>query len=296
MLRLTAYLWLAALPCAERQAESQRLARMAEQTPALLPQEVAELEARLGGMPLYPQEAELKPEELAEAVQQRFREACALREAAEAQAPASTADHERLQAILSRPEFAQARQRQGDVLGRLLRELGRWLEELLETRGAESFAVGTRAAVLGLGVAAVLFALLRLRHWRRGAIRGLATARARAEGALVLDSPAEHLARARQALAREPREAIREGLLALLSTLEQRRLARPDRVRTNRELVAELPGRGAPPALVREVERLVRWYDQAFYSLAPVGEPEAARFVEAVEQLHQQPPAEGATV
>lgn len=293
MLRLTAYVWLAALPCAERQAESQRLARLAEQSPALLPEEVAELEARLGGMPLYPQQVELKPEELAEAVRQRLSEACALQEAAESQA--ASADRERLQAILSRPEFAQARQRQGDVLGRLLRELGTWLEELLQTRGAESFAVGTRAAVLGLGVAVVLFALLRLRYWRRGGARGPAATRARGEGALVLDSPAEHLARARQALAREPREAIREGLLALLSTLEQRRLARPDRVRTNRELVAELPGRGAPPALVGEVERLVRWYDKAFYSLAPVGESEAARFVEAVEQLHQQPPAEGAT-
>jgi hypothetical protein len=56
-------------------------------------------------------------------------------------------------------------------------------------------------------------------------------------------------------------------------------------VKTNRELAAELPGRGAPEALVREVERLVRWYDGAFYSLAPVPSAEAARFVEDVERL-----------
>ena len=85
----------------------------------------------------------------------------------------------------------------------------------------------------------------------------------------------------------QPREAIREGLLALLSSLEAKRLARPDRVKTNRELVGELPGRGASAQLTGEVERLVRWYDRAFYSLEPVPPEDAARFVDEVERLHQ---------
>jgi hypothetical protein len=105
--------------------------------------------------------------------------------------------------------------------------------------------------------------------------------------ALRLDSPGEHLARARTALASQPREAIREGLLALLSSLEAKRLARPDRVKTNRELVGELPGRGASAHLTGEVERLVGWYDRAFYSLEPVPADDAARFVAEVERLHQ---------
>ncbi|MFP2933600.1 DUF4129 domain-containing protein, partial [Pyxidicoccus sp. 3LG] len=76
--------------------------------------------------------------------------------------------------------------------------------------------------------------------------------------------------------------------------LEQRRLARPDRVKTNRELAAELPARGSPAPVVSEVERLVGWYDRAFYSLAPVPEDEAARFVTAVEHLNGTLSAEGA--
>ncbi|MFY0577661.1 DUF4129 domain-containing protein [Cystobacter fuscus] len=58
-------------------------------------------------------------------------------------------------------------------------------------------------------------------------------------------------------------------------------------MRTNRELVEELPERGAPAHVTGEVERLVRWYDRAFYSLEPVPTEDAARFVDEVERLHQ---------
>jgi hypothetical protein len=167
-----------------------------------------------------------------------------------------------------------------------MRTLASWLEGLLQTEQAQSFATSTRTAVLVLGLAVALFAVLRLRYWRRGpARRGEGTAAGAA--ALVLDSPGEHLARARAALGGQPREAIREGLLALLSSLETKRLARPDRVKTNRELVGELPRRGASAQLTGEVERLVRWYDRAFYSLEPVPAEDAARFVDEVERLHQ---------
>ncbi|HZH18017.1 MAG TPA: DUF4129 domain-containing protein [Archangium sp.] len=200
--------------------------------------------------------------------------------------PPRTTDPALLQEILSRPEFAQARERQGDVLQRLMRELTALLERLLQTREAQSFAMGTRTLVLALGFAVVLFAVLRVRHWRRGPVRRGADAET-SPVALELDSPGEHLARARAALGARPREAIREGLLALLSSLEEKRLARPDRVKTNRELVGELPGRGASAQLTGEVERLVRWYDRAFYSLEPVPPEDAARFVDEVERLHQ---------
>ena len=108
----------------------------------------------------------------------------------------------------------------------------------------------------------------------------------------MLQAPEAHLARARAALDTDAREALREALLALLSALERRRLSRPDRVRTNRELARELPARGAPPAVAAEVARLVEWYDARFYSLAPVAAAEARRFVEAVAALEAHMPAE----
>jgi hypothetical protein len=170
-----------------------------------------------------------------------------------------------------------------------MRQLDAWLEGLFESRGAQSFAVATRAIILGLALAVVLWTALQLRRWRRPS-QSQAPGASGAAAPLALDSPREHLQRARDALAADSREAIRQGLLALLSTLEERRLARPDRVKTNRELASELPARGAPVALVQEVERLVRWYDRTFYSLTPVPSEEAARFVADVERLHASPP------
>lgn len=278
-------LWLAALPCESAPRELQQLTELARGEPAALDAHLEALEPRWEGLPLRSPEDET-PSERAETAARRIQAACAPAEAAPDVPEARGTDPARLQEILSRPEFSLARQRQGDLFQRLMRELMALLEELLQTREAQSFATGTRTLVLVLGFAVVLFAVLRLRHWRRGpARRGGETETGPA--ALELDSPGEHLARARAALGARPREAIREGLLALLSSLEAKRLARPDRVKTNRELVGELPARGASAQLTGEVERLVRWYDRAFYSLEPVPREDAARFVDEVERLHQ---------
>jgi hypothetical protein len=86
-----------------------------------------------------------------------------------------------------------------------------------------------------------------------------------------------------------PREAIREALLCLLSSLERQRFARPDRVKTNRELAEELAGRGAPPALVSAVTSLFTWFDRAFYSLEAVPADEARRFLDDVRGLVERP-------
>jgi len=280
-------LWLAALPCETLTQESERLAAMAREQPEQLDAYLATVELRWEGLPLRSRK-DASVEAHVESATLRLQEACARLAAPEnAPGPLPQGNPARLQEILSRPEFAQARQRQGDVLQRLMRALSDWLEELLQTQQAQSFATGTRTAVLVLGFAVALFAVLRLRHWRRGPARRGAESGTGASAALVLDSPGEHLARARSALGSQPREAIREGLLALLSSLETKRLARPDRVKTNRELVGELPGRGASAQLTGEVERLVRWYDRAFYSLEPVPSEDAARFVDEVERLHQ---------
>ena len=289
MLALALPLLLASVPCADLEANVRLLEETSLSRPAELLVLVEGLEARAGGLPLRP-EGELPPDKLAKTVATRLREACALQEkAALSQDLMPQPEPARLRAILDRPEFSQARKRNTDLLQRLLRKLDTWLSGFFQSRGAQSFAVATRAIMLGIALAVVLFGVLRLRRWRRPA-QAPAQAGPGAAAALVLDAPGEHLRRARETLAADPREAIRQGLLGLLSTLEERQLARPDRVKTNRELAAELPSRGAPGPLVQEVERLVRWYDRAFYSLSPVPSEEAATFVADVERLNASAP------
>ncbi|KFE66659.1 DUF4129 domain-containing protein [Hyalangium minutum] len=289
MLTLALPLLLATVPCADLETDVRLLEETAKNRPAELSSIVAGIESRAGGLPLRPQ-GDFSTEQLAQDVAARLRETCAFQESsARPQASLPDSSPERLRAILDRPEFSQARRRNTDLLQRLLRQADAWLSGLFQSKGAQSFAITTRAIILGLGLAVVLFGVLRFRRWRRPATQPAAPA-AEAAARLELDSPREHLQRAREALASSPREAIRQGLLSLLSTLEERQLARPDRVKTNRELAAELPSRGAPAPLVQEVERLVRWYDRTFYSLSPVPPDEAASFVADVERLQHTPP------
>jgi hypothetical protein len=289
VLTLALPLLLASVPCTGLETDIRLLEETAQARPAELPTIVEGLEARSGGIPLRPL-SDVPVEQLARDVVVRLREACKLQEAAASQqAPLPPSDPARLRAILDRPEFAQARKRNTDLLQRLMRQLDAWLDGFFQSQGAQSFAVATRAIVLGMALAVVLWVALRLRRWR-GAAPGQGPGVPEDSAPLALESPAEHLRRARETLASDSREAIRQGLLALLSTLEQQQLARPDRVKTNRELAAELPGRGAPAPLVQEVERLVRWYDRTFYSLAPVPPEEASRFVEDVARLHASAP------
>ncbi len=107
-------------------------------------------------------------EQLARDVSVRLREACKLQEAAASQqAPLPASEPARLRAILDRPEFAQARKRNTDLLQRLMRQIDAWLDGFFQSQGAQSFAVATRAIMLGLALAVVLWVALRLRRWRR---------------------------------------------------------------------------------------------------------------------------------
>jgi hypothetical protein len=196
-------------------------------------------------------------------------------------------DRVALEAVYQRPGFERARARETNVARALLAQLRAWLERLFETTGAQTYSNVTRVAVLFATMVAGLSAALRFAARRRKA-RFAATTPAAAP--LSLATPEVHLARARAALADEPRGAIREGLLALLSHLERQRLARPDRVKTNRELARELPGRGATDGLTTAVTRLLDWYDEAFYSLKPVAPDAARRFLDEVAALARAEP------
>ncbi len=187
-----------------------------------------------------------------------------------------------LESVYARPEFAGSRHRSGVTLKVLLARVQAWVESLFETSGAQAYSNVTRVLVLLAAVLAAVWVAMRLRGRRAKAVQQRAP---RATHALVLDAPSVHLQRARALLETDARESIREALFALLSSLEQRRYARPDRVKTNRELANELPDHQAPAALVVSVTRMLTWYDEAFYSREPVPRSEAARFIEAVSAL-----------
>lgn len=195
----------------------------------------------------------------------------------------AVADRGALEAVYRRDGFEHARERTAGALQAYLAQLRAWLERLFETSGAETYSNVTRVVVLFLAALVGLFAVVRFAARRRR--QRVAAAAVVGAAPLVLDAPAAHLERARAALAGDPRLAIREGLLALLSHLERERLARPDRVKTNRELAKELPARGASPGLSETVARLLAWYDGAFYSLEPVPPDAARRFVDEVAGL-----------
>lgn len=188
-----------------------------------------------------------------------------------------------LETIYARAEFAGARHRSGVTLKVLLARLQAWVESLFETSGAQTYSNVTRVLVLAAAVMAGVWVVMRLR--RRHAQKKAVAGRVVATNALSFDDPTVHLQRARALLEKDAREAIREALYALLSSLEQRRYARPDRVKTNRELANELPHHGAPAALIASVTRMISWYDEAFYSREAVQRSEAARFIDDVSAL-----------
>lgn len=189
-----------------------------------------------------------------------------------------------LSPVYERPGFERARLRNTGAWKALLAQLQRWFEQLAQTTGAQTYSNVTRVFVLALAL--LIAGVVVLRFFGRRRQPDLATVGAQASArSLQLDDPATHLARAEQLLAQQPREAIREASLALLSSLERQRLARPDRVKTNQELVAELPARGAAPALVARVAPLLAWFDRAFYSLDPVPSADARRFIDDVHAV-----------
>lgn len=270
---------LGAAPCADLPALDRALDVAAKQ-PKTGSAEGALLQDRFAPIPVDAPEGDDPAAQLA-FIRARLHALCAL---ATAPTPRLVApDPKRLTAILDRPELAQARSKNRELLQHWVELIWSWLSDLLESRGAGRFAEGTRALVLGLAAALIAVGAWRVLRMKRG--KPAAKRSSPSHGSLRLDPPEDHLRRARAALEAEPREAIREGLLALLSVLERRRLARPDRVKTNGEMVAELPLRGAPVELIARISPLVTWYDRTFYSLAPVGVAEATAFVDSIAAL-----------
>ncbi|MBL8919755.1 MAG: DUF4129 domain-containing protein [Myxococcaceae bacterium] len=193
-----------------------------------------------------------------------------------------------LAAIYARPSFRGAHSSQA---GDLFKRLKAWLEAIFETSGAETYSNVTRVVVLLLASFVVIAVVVRLTGRR---LRRPRAPEVQPASALELDDPARHLARAQALLPTDARASAREGLLAILAALERQRLARPDRVKTNRELARELPSRGAPPALVEAVTAQLSWFDRAWYSLEPFDPTRAKAFVEEAGRLVAQVASLGA--
>jgi hypothetical protein len=201
-----------------------------------------------------------------------------------AQPSVPTLERSDLGPVYDRPGFERARQRNTGALQAFMAQLKHWFEGLFESSGAQTYSNITRVLVLMLALAIGGGVTLRLLARRRARVLTVPSP-PRSSTALELDDPAIHLARAEAMFGAAPREAIREALFSLLSSLERRRFARPDRVKTNQELARELPERGAPRGLCETVAPLFAWFDRAFYSLEPVPAADARRFLDEVRKL-----------
>lgn len=212
--------------------------------------------------------------------------ACAIDERFQANAKV-----EGLAELYDRPEFRNARASQASDL---LKRFQRWLESVFETTGAETYSNLTRVIVLLLAAFVVIAVSVRF-VGRRVRSKSLGKTQA-SSTALELADPSVHLARAKALIGTDARAGAREGLLAMLAALERKRLARPDRVKTNRELTKELPQRGAPPELVEAVSAQLSWFDRAWYSLEPLDATSANAFLERATEVVAKIAAFGAEV
>lgn len=196
--------------------------------------------------------------------------------------PEPAVDSTLLTSIFSDPAFADARHRGVGALEQLLLLLRGWLSDFMGTSGAAGFASWTRTFVLGAAILLLLGVGLRW-LWTRSRPPAPSPDDPLAHPLdAPLELPARHLARGHEALADRPREAIRQGLLALLSGLEDAGVIAPGRVRTNRELARALGEGRAASADVARLTELLAWYDAAFYSLAEVTTADARTFLSRI--------------
>ncbi|MEM7125892.1 MAG: DUF4129 domain-containing protein [Chloroflexota bacterium] len=205
--------------------------------------------------------------------------------------------------ILSRPEF----QNQQSLWERFVEWLSGWIERLLP----DSAGNGDRLAwvsqlllIFVAGIGAVVIAWL-LSYWLRQLVLGFAQ-----QSSLIQSrqeegwphSASEAKSQAfQQARLGNYRDAVRQLYLSALLTIEEEGIIRPDRSRTNRELLARLGEDGALKnqvaqnqndqdkqsqglALKEHMEPIVETFDDVWYG---VQEPDQSAFEEYVSEIEQ---------
>jgi hypothetical protein len=227
-----------------------------------------------------------------EAVLARLRAIQDTRDASAGQpAQATEQTFARLEEILARSEFTQARQepaREESLLQRVLlwlrRELFRWLSRLGNVPGMSYLL-----AALGVAVVLAVLAYAFSGAWRQWASEGRAGGDA-APGDEVDLSSGEALRRA-DALAAggDYRQAVRYLYLSTLLWLDEHRLLRYDPALTNREFLHQLE-RDAGHARLREaLSPVVELFDRVWYGFAPLDDRGYGAFARQVEQVRQVP-------
>jgi hypothetical protein len=263
---------LLAGPCADPSLAAARLA--SAQAEADFAHELAEVETGLGTSLLLHDELARPLAERTGLAAARLGTACAWLN----RPPAPGEDRAAaLRAVLDRPAFMGARDRAPHAVGQVWERLKAWLLSFLEDRTTRSFASGVRWLVLALSSTLAGAVLWRVWAGRRGPPPRVLGAPA---AVITPRTPAvDHLGAARALVSEAPRAALREGLLALLSALEQAGWLTPARALTNRELADSLHGFPGGD----EAGALLRAYDRRYYSLDLPTPEDAARYVEAVE-------------
>lgn len=186
------------------------------------------------------------------------------------------ASKQKLESILSRPEYASAAQGP-NALTKLLRDLIRWIESLMpkQTEMAPGRArfISTAVIFAITGVAVLLIGyviwLLFKRFWRPGKTK----ARKKREPRIVLgerlqpEQTSTDLLAEAEALARtgDLRAAIRKGYIALLVELGDRHLISLAQYKTNRDYLRSVSN---VPQLHSPLKRLTESFERHWYGFA----------------------------
>jgi hypothetical protein len=198
------------------------------------------------------------------------------------QVAAHSVDKTKLEEIYQRAEFSRAKQKPNTWAHDMFVRIDAWLSSIFETRGADVYAKFTRVFVLAFSMGIALFFLLKFARFKMKRERNKSIPQIPKS---TLLPPQQHLKRAYALLETDARAALNQGLLALLSSLEQKGFAQLERTKTNVEISDELPQRGASTSVAVSTSEKLKWHDRVWYSQSKVNANEVRDFLNSVEGI-----------
>ncbi|MCD6405097.1 MAG: hypothetical protein J7M19_04680 [Planctomycetes bacterium] len=153
----------------------------------------------------------------------------------------------------------------------IMRKISRWIEKIMNWFGQSGGAVRFFSQIYLLVILTIVLMILAVFITRlvleRLRPRKRASTPSGPSFGRLFDSPGEHRKKAAACIERgDFRGAFRQVFLALLSEIEQAKLAAYDRSLTNREYVREFSGRSKDREATRELTAIVRRYNRKCYS------------------------------
>jgi hypothetical protein len=204
--------------------------------------------------------------------------------------PFTAQDAQPLADILARPEF-QWRPQEPSLLETLLRRLGDYLREFLRRLLPGGVHINLSVDLLNYALTGVVLVALALVLFfsSRNLLAGLVSeGRVPSEAGSDDEALTANLALKRaQALANtgDYRAAVRHLYLSSLLLLEERRLLRYDRSRTNREYLRSLTH---VPHLALLLTDVIEVFDRVWYGYQPLDEAAYERYAARIADLNQQ--------